>query len=295
MQILIRADASHKIGTGHIMRDLVLAEKFKQDTISFATRPLKGNLDKLIISKGYQLHSLKKQGVDPLAKLCEKLSIELLIIDSYTIDKSFERELKRRVPQVTLMVLDDIYQAHHCDIVLNHNIYAKKSKYKNLVPKHALIQCGAEYTLLRDEFFTLDTTSKKESLLIAIGGSDSLNLSMKILQTLQDSSPFTIDVVTTPANKNLEALKTYTDKYKHITLHIQTQEFAKLAHRAKLAIITPSGIANELYSIGTPFIAIQTATNQKEMSQFLEEHHYTVLKKFSAKQLKKALSETLNA
>ncbi len=41
--ILIRADSSSTIGTGHIMRDLVLAEQFTDANIIFATQDLPGN------------------------------------------------------------------------------------------------------------------------------------------------------------------------------------------------------------------------------------------------------------
>ncbi len=45
MNILIRADSSSYIGTGHIMRDLVLAKKFLKDQIIFATQDLEGNIN----------------------------------------------------------------------------------------------------------------------------------------------------------------------------------------------------------------------------------------------------------
>ena len=42
--ILFRADSSSIIGTGHIMRDLVLASQYKKANITFATQELQGNL-----------------------------------------------------------------------------------------------------------------------------------------------------------------------------------------------------------------------------------------------------------
>ena len=41
--ILFRADSSSTIGTGHIMRDLVLAEQFEDASIIFAAQNLPGN------------------------------------------------------------------------------------------------------------------------------------------------------------------------------------------------------------------------------------------------------------
>ena len=53
MNILIRADSSSFIGTGHIMRDLVLAKQYKSENIIFATRELDGNINYKIDEEGY--------------------------------------------------------------------------------------------------------------------------------------------------------------------------------------------------------------------------------------------------
>ena len=43
--ILFRADSSSAIGTGHIMRDLGLAEQYSDANIIFATQELTGNVN----------------------------------------------------------------------------------------------------------------------------------------------------------------------------------------------------------------------------------------------------------
>jgi len=191
------------------------------------------------------------------------------------------------------MVLDDTYKAHHCDILLNHNIYAKKKHYKDLVPKGTLLLCGAKHTLLRDEFLETPKSNKRDSILIAMGGSDLKNHTLKILHSLPKEFSLQINIITTAANKNLTALQKYVKEKKNITLHIQTQEVAKLAHSAHFAIITPSGFANELYSLGIPFIAIKSAANQEYMSAFLEKKGYSVLERFSQKDFLKLFEAEL--
>ena len=61
--ILFRADSSSSIGTGHIMRDLVLAQKYakKGCDIIFATQNLRGNINHKIIEAGYKIEILKYQ------------------------------------------------------------------------------------------------------------------------------------------------------------------------------------------------------------------------------------------
>ena len=57
--ILFRADSSSTIGTGHIMRDLVLSKQFKDDNIIFAVQNLDGNINHKIIEAGYKIKLLK--------------------------------------------------------------------------------------------------------------------------------------------------------------------------------------------------------------------------------------------
>lgn len=286
MNVLIRSDASNTIGTGHVMRDIVLAKEFAAHSISFATRPLEGNLDALILRAGFQIHSLATNAVAELSQIVRHHAIDLLVIDHYELGYNFEKSLKKEHPSLTLMVVEDTYKKHFCDTLLNHNIYAKKKHYKGLLPKHCEIRCGEKYTLLRGEFLETAEVSKTDSLLIAMGGADTKNMTLKILKLLPKNFSWHVNIITTHANKNLEQLQEYVREKPSVSLHIQTNELAKLAKQARLAIITPSVLANEFYALQTPFIAIQSAQNQKYMRQFLQKKGYDVLKKFSRKKLK---------
>ena len=135
MNILVRADSSSYIGTGHIMRDLVLAKQYKNENIIFATQDLVGNIKYKIIEAGYKIELLKSNDFEELNKLVKKFEIDMIVIDSYDIDYNFEKKLKEDNPSLKIFVLDDIYEKHFCDILLNHNIYADKKKYQNRKPK----------------------------------------------------------------------------------------------------------------------------------------------------------------
>src|SRR5574344_1572079 len=152
MNILIRANSSSSIGTGHIMRDLVLAKQYKNENIIFATQDLVGNINHKIIEAGYKIELLKSNDFEELNDLIKRLNIDMIIIDNYDTDYNFEKKLKEDNSSLKIFVLDDIYEKHFCDILLNHNIYASEKKYKNKVPKKCELRCGAKYTLLRDEF-----------------------------------------------------------------------------------------------------------------------------------------------
>jgi len=293
--ILFRADSSSTIGTGHIMRDLVLAKReFDSDNIIFATRDLPGNINFKIEEYSYKVEILKSNNIEELDALIKKLEIDLLIIDHYDIDYKYEKQLSILNPQLSIMVLDDTYEKHYCNILLNHNISAYKKRYKDLVPKDCEIRCGSKYTLLRDEFLQEKEIKRDKiyDILIMMGGADTANLNIPILKTLPKN--LTIAVITTTANNNLEELKKYIKDKKNINLFINSNEIAKLIKKSRFAIITPSVSANEVYHLGIDFLVIKTADNQKEMANFLEKNGFLIIDKFNFNDFKNIIKENIN-
>jgi len=293
--ILFRADSSSTIGTGHIMRDLVLAQQYPNNKIYFATQELEGNLNSKIKESGYEVVNLNSNDIDELDSLIKKLNIDLLIIDHYEINYEYEKELKIKNSTLKIMVLDDTYEKHYCDILLNHNISADESKYKDLVPYDCELRCGSKYTLLREEFLKEKEIQREKiyDFFIAMGGADTANLNIKILEILPKDKR--VALVTTNANRNLKDLKEYVKDKTNITLFINSNEVAKLINQSKLAIITPSVTVNEVYFLDTPFIAIKTADNQEDIYNYLKEKGYQVLSKFSEEAFNNLLTiELLN-
>jgi UDP-2,4-diacetamido-2,4,6-trideoxy-beta-L-altropyranose hydrolase/UDP-4-amino-4,6-dideoxy-N-acetyl-beta-L-altrosamine N-acetyltransferase len=293
--ILFRADSSSTIGTGHIMRDLVLASRYKNAKIIFAVQDLVGNINHKITEAGYKVEILSSNDRKELDALIKKYSIELLVIDHYEIDYKYEKNLKKKHPLLTILSFDDTYEKHHCDILLNHNISADKKQYKGLLPKRCVLRCGSKYTLLRDEFYKERKRDYKKNkgftLFLAMGGADHSNITQKILKTLEDFKHIKVHVLTTTANKHLTSLEKFTKKRDWIKLHINSNKVAKLMRKSDLAIITPSVILNEVHFMKLPFIAIQTAKNQEEIFHFLKEEGFSLLTHFSKKSLYEKLKE----
>lgn len=299
MNILFRADSSSTIGTGHIMRDLVLAEQFKDDNVIFATQDFSGNINHKIKEKDYVIEILKSNEIEELINIIKNHSIDMIVIDHYGIDHDYEKTLKEATC-ITVFVLDDTYEKHYCDILLNHNIYADSSKYKNLVPETCELRCGASFTLLRDEFRFAKSKQRKSTLeikniFIAMGGADHSNLNIEILKVLENFSNIHINVVTTTANQYLNELHEYVSEKDNVTLYINTDQVAKLMNEADFAIVTPSVTLNEIVYLNVPFIAIKTADNQNEMYNYLVKHDYLVLEKFNARDLKSKIENLIDS
>lgn len=302
-RIVIRADSSSQIGTGHIMRDLVLAKSFAESEVIFATRELDGNINHKITNHGYKLEILKSNKLEEFEKLIKKLEPQMVVIDSYDIDYEFEKALKTSFEGIKLMVLDDTYERHFCDIVLNHNISADAKKYKNLVPSGCELRCGARYTLLRDEFIKAKALKRKnhkrqykKKVLIIMGGADSKELNIPILKALNSLKSISIDVLTIRANKNLQKLQNYSKHKPWINLHIDAKNVAYLMKSSDLAVLTPSVVVNEALFLDIPFVAIKIAKNQDDIYSYLKKSGFSVAERFCKKEflglVKKELCDT---
>jgi len=296
--ILIRTDSSSEIGTGHIMRSIVLAKKFSKNKIIFLVENLEGNINYKIQESGFELINLKSKKIEELISLIKKYEAKKLIVDHYDISFSDEQKIKKETG-VVLFVLDDTYKEHFCDIILNHNIGADKKRYLNLVPKNTKIMCGQKYALIRDEFhkekkILRQKNFKTKKIMLALGGADILNLNCKILNLMSTISNITLDITTTEANANLSDLKQMVKKYNYFAkLHINTDIMARLMNESNLIITTPSVTINEVFFMEKPFIAIKVADNQKIIFDYLDKNSYFTMNEYCDNVLKKYIKQIL--
>jgi UDP-2,4-diacetamido-2,4,6-trideoxy-beta-L-altropyranose hydrolase len=279
MNILIRADSSSHIGLGHIMRDIVLATQYPEAHITFACQALDGNIMDRI---PYPVHILKSNDPQELIDLIQLLQISRVIFDHYDIDETYEKKVKDTT-NITIVALDDTYSKHHCDILINPNIYADEKRYNALVPVHTMIRCGKEFLLIREEFHIEKKIVREQiyDVCIAMGGADTSNLTLAILHILDPS--LNICVITTTANAHLSELLSLTLDRENTLVHVNSNEVAKLLHESARAIITPSSIAHEAIFMELPFIAIQSVDNQSEFTDYLELEGFDVLRRFEKK------------
>ncbi|WP_456383566.1 UDP-2,4-diacetamido-2,4,6-trideoxy-beta-L-altropyranose hydrolase, partial [Hydrogenimonas sp.] len=222
---------------------------------------------------GYDLILLEGDDIEELAEKTKEFGADTIVIDHYGIGYEEEKRLKARTG-ATIVVLDDTYERHHCDILLNHNVYAEPGRYEKLVPRDCELRCGRDHMLIREAFFSAKERGiVKEGaprVLVAMGGADTAGLNIPILEVLGTFEELHVDVVTTRANPNLKRLEAYVESEKNLSLYIDAEMAARMSE-ADFAILTPSVTVNEAIFMELPFIAIQTADNQKWMSAYLRD------------------------
>ncbi|MBP2077995.1 UDP-2,4-diacetamido-2,4,6-trideoxy-beta-L-altropyranose hydrolase [Oceanobacillus polygoni] len=299
MKVFIRTDASTGIGTGHVMRCLVLAEELRKKNVSvtFVCRRLSGNLIEYIKSKSFTVISLPtptnsnpdqddenwlklnwktdvRQTINAIGKQPDK---DWLIIDHYAIDKKWERTIKPMVKK--LMVIDDLANRQHdCDLLLDQNLYRNLDKrYEKWIPSYTTTLLGPTYLLLRQEFRDIQYVEKKSDnvkrILISFGGSDPTNETMKAIKAikLMNQPDIAVDIVIGFSNQNYSAIKKYCEDIPNIKIHYQIDYLAELMAKADLAIGAGGSTTWERCYVRLPAITIETATNQSEILSYLSE------------------------
>lgn len=300
MKIIFRADASLKIGTGHIMRCLTLAEELKNKgaAVGFICRDLPGNLASFIRSRSCDVYLLPAAesldyyeknkskhndwlGVSSDSDAAETRSILLnfervdwLVVDHYALDEKWEAVQRDVVKNI--LVIDDLAdRTHDCDLLLDQNYYAKMDvRYTGLVPENCQQLLGPKYTLLRKEFRDVRSQmhkrqSKVTKIFVFFGGVDTTNMTSKVLDAIVDAelSVIKFDVVIGFTNPHREYIENICEKNKNITLHVQVNNMAQLMSEADLCIGSSGTVTWERCCLGLPTMAFSVAENQKLLLQ----------------------------
>lgn len=306
MRVVIRADASHRIGTGHLMRCLTLADMLREGgaTVSFICREHAGHLCDLVEQKGYPAHRLPYAEPGPditneeyawwLAVPQEEDArqteavlqpkrevVAWLIVDHYALDEKWERAMRSQAERV--MVIDDLAnRRHNCDLLLDQNLYEDlRTRYDGLLPPGCQKLLGPTYALLRPEFLQARQSLRKRDegvkrLLIFFGGVDPTNETAKALEAVQmmHRLEITVDVVVGAANQHADQLQKQCADLTNITVHEQVKNMAKLMANADLAIGAGGTTTWERCCLGLPTLVITIAENQVAIAK--ESHRFGI-------------------
>lgn len=279
MQVVICADASSQIGTGHIMRCLTLAEALRtqQAEIHFFCRDLVGNLSSYIREKGYLVHLLADLAPETAQLLLAQLPpTDWLIVDHYELDHRWETSLRPLVKKI--FVIDDLAnRIHDCDVLLDQNFYPNPTqRYQTLVPKHCQLLLGGQFALLRPEFAAQRQKmrlrdGKIQKIFVFFSGSDPTRETAKTLDALWllNRSEIHVDVVVGNSCPDKAQIEASCQQLQNVHYHCQINQMAELMAAADLAIGAGGSATWERCCLGLPTLTIVVADNQLETTQEL--------------------------
>tara|TARA_B100000963_G_scaffold347027_1_gene352892 strand:+ start:26 stop:1033 length:1008 start_codon:yes stop_codon:yes gene_type:complete len=255
VNILIRVDASEKIGSGHFFRCFLLAKSLKNNNnnIHFLSSNLNNEYKKKLIKENFFLHKLNnkknslKNDINQTISKIKKINkdINLMIVDNYKINYFWETKIKRYVKKI--LVIDDFEKKHNCDFYLNYN----KNKIKNFfLPKFCLKLVGPKYAILNPTYLKKDKKIKtiKKNIFIFMGGADRKNYTLRFIKHFKKSKfkNFIFNFVIGINNKKKKEITQLSKKVPNYKVFYNLKNLKNLMSYASFAISNGGQVIWEL-------------------------------------------------
>ena len=240
-RVLFRVDASPRMGGGHVMRCLTLAQALLDEgcevtfvsrasaspfATAFAWLQLPLALPDEDITPGWELvpWSSSVQRDDAIAtRALAGDSYDWVVVDHYRLGAPWERELPGRK-----LVIDDLAnRPHECNLLLDQNADRDPALYASLLPADCTILTGSRYALLRPEFSAARARALArrgggiERILISLGAADTGNLTLPAVMLVGQICPrAAIDVVIGGTAERLAEVEALASG--RVTVHVDT-------------------------------------------------------------------------
>lgn len=294
MKVIFRVDASIWIGSGHVMRCLVLAHELRRNgyRVCFACIPQKGDMCEFIEREGFDVIYLSKPSVEIIPKnsadyqawlqrtveedaqeFVEYLNdVSWVICDHYALGKEWQQLIKQKMA-IKIVAIDDLVREHIAEFVIDQTLSRTPDEYHLIeVPL-----TGVEYALLNPRFSHLRPYAKRRisdlirpKILISMGGIDLPNATLSVLKALQAGGVNTpITVILGKKSPHFSKVVSWCEQYEHIQ-HIEfSSDMASMMLSHDVSIGAPGCTSWERACLGLPNIVIPLADNQIEICERL--------------------------
>lgn len=277
--MVFRADGNSRIGLGHVVRSLALAQMLQGEfRCVFAIQQPEESLLAQLRKVCQEVIVLPEQAVteQEAVHLCEQVlrPTDVVVLDGYHFDTAYQQVIKSH--GCALVCLDDIHAYPFvADAVLNMAGGVAEEEYK--ASPYTKLLLGPAYALLRPPFLKASHQEREFPegplrLLLNLGGADPENHTLRLAKELSKyKSIDSIDIVVGGAYRHLEALQAWLQEKESITLHqnLDAEEMSRLMQRCAVAVTSASGVAYEYAAVGGLLYVLQTAYNQAGLYHFL--------------------------
>ncbi len=258
----IRTDGNSKIGTGHIMRSLSIANAIRglgQEVMfitvddypqlsHFPCQKIKGEYDNLALE------------IPKIAEVLKKHNVQALLLDTYFANDDYYAFVNDYTTTVAMFDFGAVPKYAHK--IINYNIYWDTFAY----PKTAKCLLGCNNAPLREEFtkkeYTRDYT-KADTLMITTGGTDPYNITGKLLNYIAkdaELSLLNVNVIIGGLNPFEKELKQYENhKIKCLKNPNNMREIMEKSH---IAVCAGGTTLYELCSMSLPSVIFSFVDNQ---------------------------------
>jgi UDP-2,4-diacetamido-2,4,6-trideoxy-beta-L-altropyranose hydrolase len=304
LSIVIRVDASARMGTGHVMRCLTLADLLRERgaAVGFVCRRHPGHMIDLLRKRGHRVAALPAPaasvaatdgppgedyaawtGVSQVEEAEQTVAAldgehpDWIVVDHYGLDGAWESAVRPHAGG--LLAIDDLAnRAHRCEVLVDQNFSDEgSSRYEKWVSGACTRLVGPEYALLRPEYAARRRTLARRDgtirrVVVFFGGSDPDDMTSLALDAVIEAGWDDVDLeIVVGANYAHRGLLDRKASRRPRTVVLQSlPHLADLMARADLVIGAGGSTNLERVCLAVPSVVISIAENQRHNCQALE-------------------------
>ena len=286
-RLVIRADASPEIGTGHVMRCLALAQQWRDrgGQVVFAMAESTQAIRARVAAEGCEFVDVpapvgSMEDCQWLVEYARSRHAAWVVLDGYRFGAEFHRIV--RDAGCRLMCIDDEGRCseHGAEVILNQNVSATPEMYARSTRSRCLL--GPRYALLRREFFpwrdgkrTIAATAR--SVLVTLGGSTPREAAKTVLAALAriQTREVVVNFVIGGSTASPETIE-QTAGSPAVSFLRNPPNMPELMATADVAISASGATCWELCFLGVPSLLIDIAPNQTPIAECLHRGGYAI-------------------
>ncbi len=287
--LLLRADADVQIGIGHLVRLLALSAAWRArgGKVVFLGNVASPYVQQQIRAAGAEFVPVSRRHPHP-----DDLAITFRHIVQARAEapsggtvwtavdgRHFDAEYQAAIRDFgsRLLVADDLAAAEHydADLVLNQRPGFDERQYTGCVGSDTTLLLGARYALLRPQFaryrpLRAAVPEVARRVLVAFGGSDSLDMTSKALAALEQVSIADLHarVLVGAANRNTASIRAWARRRPgRVDLLFEAPNWAAEMASADVALASAGGACWELACMQTPALITATSPDQAPIAR----------------------------
>jgi UDP-2,4-diacetamido-2,4,6-trideoxy-beta-L-altropyranose hydrolase len=274
--LILRADASIAMGTGHLMRCLALAQGWQDQggECIVALAESTAGAEERIRREKFEVITLaappgSPQNAVQLVELAAARHADWVALDGYQFKVEYQRQLK--TAGVKLLVVDDTGHAgaYVGDLVLDQNVHATEDFYTRREPYTQLL-LGPRYALLRREFkpwrnWKREIAPVARKVLVTVGGSDPDNVTLRVIRALRLLAEHNLEATVVVGGSNTHGHDLEREVQSGggaLSLLRDVADMPQLMAEADVAISAAGITTWEMCFLGMPAVLIDVAENQ---------------------------------
>ena len=303
--LVIRVDAGPRIGMGHYVRCLALAQHW---CLYGGQASILTNIADERIGEAPGITFFKTLGgstnPDQLIELVERQSATWSVIDGECFDEVFLAKIAKT--GIKILFLDDnaFLTSYPVNLLLNQNIFAAPAMYMGKTRAKLLL--GENYTLLRKNLLERQSRSREHpdvatKLLVTFGGADPLQLTESFLSNYIGLSSdnmlrkISIRLVVGQMNSNFKTIKILSRQSPNCCVLKGVTNMEDHMRWSDVALSSGGSTVWELSFYQTPMVLIPVSASEEKIAGHMEVNDAAIIIKDPIKTSFKEVFERLNA